>query len=49
MKMLTANTMLKKGGFSPQFYASRSHHKGVTSMKTHPAVRIGFELATDGI
>ena len=27
----------------------RSHHKGDTSMQTHPAVRVGFELATDGI
>ena len=29
----------------------RSHHKGAyhTSMPTNPAIRVGFELATDGI
>ena len=27
----------------------RSQHKGATSMQTHPAVRVGFELATDCI
>ena len=24
--------------------SARSHHKGGTSMQTHPAVRVGFEL-----
>ena len=27
----------------------RSHHKGATSMQTHQAVRVGFELAINGI
>ena len=26
----------------------RSHHKGATSMQTHQAVRVGFELASNG-
>ena len=26
-----------------------AHYKGATSMQTHPAVRVGYELATDGI
>ena len=25
----------------------RSNHKGATNVPTHPAVRVGFELATD--
>ena len=27
----------------------RPRHNGATSMQTHPAVRVGFEQATDGV
>ena len=51
----TAKALKAKGGFCCSFNTTvweqhpRSHHKGATSMQTHPEVRVGYELATNSI
>ena len=47
-KITTDLCVIQYGSYTGEQHP-RSHHKSTISMQTHPAVRIGFELATNSI